>query len=60
MAVAWGVPDKESMGYSSVEFTRILHKALKPIEYPGTELHKITFSLHKQIGESNGLRRIRT
>ncbi len=32
-AIAWGVPDKESFGYTPTEFTRILHKALKRIEY---------------------------
>jgi hypothetical protein len=32
-AIAWGVPDRESTGYSASEFTSLLSVALTRIEY---------------------------
>lgn len=32
-AIAWGTPDRESYGYSSTEFTKLLGSALRRIEY---------------------------
>jgi hypothetical protein len=32
-AIAWGVPDRESTGYSPSEFTSLLRVALTRIEY---------------------------
>ncbi len=31
-AIAWGVPDQESIGYSATEFVNLLSEALREIE----------------------------
>ena len=38
-AIAWGIPDRESYGYSSTEFTKLLGTALRRIEYLETVLN---------------------
>lgn len=31
-AIAWGIPDNESTGYSASEFTKIIHKLVRRVE----------------------------
>lgn len=38
MAIAFGIPDNESRGLTASEFTKVLSKALKRIEYLETVL----------------------
>lgn len=37
-AIAWGIPDTESTGYTAAEFTGLLRRALNRINYLETTL----------------------